>query len=103
MIMSLQLATLEAQIADSEAQGEAAVKDAQTRICNLEKALQKAKEDMAKQLRDYQNLMNIKLALDIEIATYRNLLEGEESRSDIFENKRMLINYYCSILSIFDF
>ncbi|KAL4839627.1 hypothetical protein H8958_005779 [Nasalis larvatus] len=33
---------------------------------------------MAWQLPEYQELMNIKLALDIKITTYRKLLEGEE-------------------------
>nr|XP_033800954.1 intermediate filament protein ON3-like isoform X2 [Geotrypetes seraphini] len=75
-----QRANLENAIALAEEQGEQAVENAKKNIQELEEALKRAKQDMAHKVRDYQELMNTKLALDIEIATYRKLLEGEENR-----------------------
>lgn len=66
-------------MAEAEQWGEAALSDAKCKLAELEAALQQAKQDMARQLKEYQEVTNVKLALDIEVATYKRLLEGEES------------------------
>ncbi|XP_030618985.1 LOW QUALITY PROTEIN: putative keratin-87 protein [Delphinapterus leucas] len=53
---------LEAAVPEAEQQGEAALNDARCKLAGLEEALQKAKQDMACLLKEYQEVMNSKLA-----------------------------------------
>ncbi|XP_070596794.1 uncharacterized protein [Erythrolamprus reginae] len=82
---------LEDNIKDVGLQGETALNDAKAKLTKLEDALNNARQDLAQLVKEYQELMNTKLALDIEILTYRKLVEGEEfsmeSPSPVFISK----------------
>ncbi|NXW86095.1 K1C14 protein, partial [Alopecoenas beccarii] len=72
-------AGLEASLRDTEARYCAQLAQIQALITGLEEQLSELRSDMENQNHEYRMLMDIKSRLEQEIATYRKLLEGQDS------------------------
>uniref|UniRef100_A0A8B9K8J8 Zgc:172323 n=1 Tax=Astyanax mexicanus TaxID=7994 RepID=A0A8B9K8J8_ASTMX len=71
---------LEAQLRETQERHKKELEALQARIEALQLELKTIKEKIALHLREYQDLLNVKMGLELEITTYRKLIEGEDSR-----------------------
>ncbi|XP_012893394.1 PREDICTED: keratin, type I cytoskeletal 19 [Dipodomys ordii] len=72
-------AALEGTLAETEARYGAQLAQIQGKISSIEAQLSDVRADTERQNQEYQQLMDIKSRLEQEIATYRNLLEGQDT------------------------
>uniref|UniRef100_A0A8C3R6K7 Keratin, type I cytoskeletal 20 n=1 Tax=Cyanoderma ruficeps TaxID=181631 RepID=A0A8C3R6K7_9PASS len=71
--------TLEGSVAETEARYSYQLDQIQGAISSLEAQVRQLRADMEAQNSEYSILLDVKTRLEMEIATYRRLLEGEES------------------------
>lgn len=73
-----QKSALEGQLAETESRFSLQMNQLQTIVNALEAELSQMKAEIERQSRDYQLLLDVKTRLELEIAEYRRLLDGEE-------------------------
>lgn len=75
----VQIAALEGNLGETAQKYSAEMERLQVTLNQMEEDLSQLRLDMQRTKTDYEQLLRIKQNLEMEIATYRRLLEGEET------------------------
>ncbi|XP_069916810.1 keratin, type I cytoskeletal 12 [Oryctolagus cuniculus] len=81
--------SLEDSLAETEGDYCGQLSQVQQLVGDLEAQLQQVRSDTERQNMDYQRLLNVKARLELEIETYRRLLDGEAQGDGLDESSAM--------------